>query len=201
MAKKEPTEQKVTVSEPAQENFATAFADLGQPSGETRVESPAEAAVRKSIEENGQKKEALEEVKEKLVAADPNQLDPELLEQAAKSAADTLQAAKDVLKAAQAKVDEAQKECDRITLLQSRLPVLTDVQRNQQYLESQKQLRIQAVKESQARYQAMQKAGLLSAEEMQLLMPSVTPLDKAIAEQNLRKKAAERGPAPYVRRG
>lgn len=183
MAKKEPTEQKSTV-----EDFATQFADLGTPFGEVRVESPAEAAVRKRIEDNGQTKETLQEIKEKLVASKAEGPSPELLEQAAKSADEALKAAKQLVKAAEEKVRLAQKECDDIALLRMNLTQQTEDERNREYLESQKRQRVDAAMEQQARFQAMLNAGLISREELQKLCPSVTPLDQAISEQNTRKR-------------
>lgn len=187
MAKKEPTEQKSTV------DFATQFAELGtpEPADTHHVETAAEAAVRKRIEDNGQTKEALQEIKEKLVgqpSKTSDSLDPELLEQAAKSADAALKAAKQLVKAAEEKVKLAQKECDDIALLRMQFNQQTDEERNREYLESQKKQRVDAATEQQSRLQAMLNAGLISREELQKLCPSVTPLDQAIADRNKRKR-------------
>lgn len=187
MAKKEPTSN---LAEFLQEQ-AVPVAELR---ANARVETSAEAAVRQRIEENEQKKETLEKVKEELVASGPAEPNPALLEQARVSAELRLQAAKQTLKAAQESVAAAQKEVDDIVVLQSAVPQMTEDQRNRQYIESQQKLRQDAIKESRQRYEAMHRAGLLSDAELQSLCPTVTPLDRAISEQNMRKRAKDNRP-------
>lgn len=162
-----------------------------------RVETTAEAAVRKRIEENGQRKEAVDELKEKLSAVALPELDDALLEQAVKTAEDALKTAKDLFNVAQDNMRVAQAQWDEVVLRSAARNQQTEEQRNREYLESQKKLRYDAAMEAKQRLEAMTKAGLLSSEELQKLCPAVTPLDRAISDQ---KRARERKPEVYRRR-
>ena len=162
-----------------------------------KIETVAEAAVRKRIEENGQKKEAIQELKEKLAVVALPELDEELLEKAVKTAEDALKTAKDLADVAKENLRVAQAQWDEVVLKRDAANKLSAEDLNRQYLESQKKLRYDAAMEAKTRLDAMANAGLLSAEELRALCPAVTPLDRAISDQ---KRARERKPEVYRRR-
>lgn len=170
------------------------------PTPTVHVETEAEALLRKKLAQNEEQKAAIEAFRETLAQFKEPEMDAEVVIKARDAAADSVKVAAQLLKDAQAHYAKQQRTLDELEIRRLELDKMTETERNQQYLEAQKKERFDLAMEAKSRYEILRQAGLLNAEELERLSPKVTPLDRAIAEENLRKRAQTRDPA-YRSRG
>ncbi len=160
MAKKEPT---------VGDGLAALLGVQASPEPKVQASSPEsvpspESELRAQILANKAETAEIERFRDALATFKEPQQDPALLQEACRSAQEVLNAARQLSKDAEANLKRRQNEVEELKARIKALDNLTETQRNQEYLASQKKQREDSAKEQQARYESLRQAGLLRSQ-------------------------------------